>query len=873
MTKDAGLGSQRGSHESILSRLLSAWLLSTGLPASVRFALRDLVGGVRRFRVFALCLVLGVAAIAGVGSLTEAVVAGLQQEGRSLLGGDVEFRLNHRPASEAERAFLDLGGTVSETESLRAMVHLGRNDARSLSTLKAVDARYPLYGQVDLSDGVTLDRALGMQSTTAGDLWGAVMAPELADRLGARIGDRLTVGNLVVELRALIRREPDRANDGFELAPRLMIATAALPATGLVTEGSLVTHSYRVKLPPQTDLKLWVKRLETAFPDAGWRVTTRDASAPRVREFAERLGQFLTLVGLTTLVVGGVGVAGAVRSYLDGKTGTIATLKALGAESGFIARVYFCQVMVITLVSIAIGLALGALVPGAVSALVADKLPVPPQGGLYILALAKAALYGLLVVLAFTLGPVMRTRRVPAATLFRRDLAGPAARADWWVRALAAAMILVLLILPFAETDKPLFILGFEGGAVGVLLLLLLAGWTVRTLAARAPRPHNPILRLALANLHRPGAPTVGVVLALGLGLTLFATLSLVEGNLGRQIRDNLPTEAPAFFFLDLQRDQRDAFVATAERIAGPGSVRVVPYLRGQITRLKGLPTDAALVAPDARWALRGDRGLTFSATLPADNQLVAGSWWPAGYAGPPQVSFDSALAEGMGLKIGDRIAVNVLGREIEAEIVSLRKIDWGTLGINFAIIFDPATLSGAPYSYLATLNASGPAEARVYRALTDQFPNVSAVRMKEVLGEVNRLMGDMANAVRAAALITLVAGVLVLAGATAAGARERIYDAVILKMLGGTRATVMTALLLEYAILGLVTGVMAAGFGTLAAYVLVSVVMDIRWVFLADAVAVTLLLSIAATMLFGLMGTWAALTVRPAQALRAHAA
>ncbi|MDA5192663.1 ABC transporter permease [Govanella unica] len=843
--------------------------MTARLPMVWRLALRDLWGGLNRFRVFAICLVLGVAAIAGVGSLTEAVVSGLRHEGRTLLGGDVEFRLSHRAATADERAFFAHGGRVSETQSMRAMLHLARNGTRNLSTVKAVDARYPLYGTLELTGGGSLAAALAERDGH----WGAVIAPELAERMKARVGDRIMIGNLEVELRALIRREPDRANEGFELAPRLMIAAAALPQTGLLTEGSLVTHSYRVKMPDGAAIKPWVARLEAAFPDAGWRVTTSDSSAPRLREFAERLGQFLTLVGLTTLVVGGVGVAGAVRSYLDGKTETIATLKALGAESGLIARIYFSQILLITLLCLALGVVLGAMMPGLLSSVLADKLPVPPAGGIYVWALIKAALYGLLVVLAFTLGPVMRTRRVPAAALFRREPGDVRQDGEMWVRLVEVGLIAVLAILPFAGSDNRLFIFGFEAGAAVVLLLLLLTGWLVREGAARLPRPRHPVLRLALGNLHRPGAPTAGVVLALGLGLTLFATLTLVEGNLGRQIRDNLPTEAPAFFFLDLQRDQHDAFLRTAERIAGPDSVRAVPYMRGQITRIKNFPAEAAPIAPDARWALRGDRGLTFSATLPADNQLVAGHWWPMNYAGPPQISMESGLAEGMGVTLGDRLTINVLGREIEAEIVSLRKVDWGSMGINFAIIFDPATLRDAPYSYLATLTASKATEDRAYRALTDQFPNLSAVRMKEVLGDVSRIMADMANAVRAAAAITLAAGVLVLAGATAAGARARVYDAVILKVLGGTRWTVMAVLVLEYAILGALTGVLAAAFGSLAAWVLVTKVMAIQWVFLPGAVAVTILASVLVTILFGLLGTWRALTVRPAQALRAFAA
>ena len=843
---------------------------SSPLPfLALRLALRDARGGIKGLRIFVACLVLGVAAMAGVGSLTSAIMEGLSREGQSLLGGDVEATLSQRAASAEELAFLADSGTVSAIRYLRSMVRDARSDERRLAEVKAVDDAYPLYGRVALSPSMTVATALGRRA----GVWGAALAPELASHLQARLGDRLRLGGIELELRTVLTGEPDGAVDGFELAPRLLLHADALDASGLLSKGALVRHSYRVKLAPPEMPKVWRGEAEARFPDAGWRIRDRENGAPQAREFADRVGQFLLLVGLTTLIVGGVGVAGAVRGYLGRRVDTIATLKALGAESGFIRRLYLMEIIILAIPCVLLGLALGASVPWVAQLAAGDRLPVPLALAVYPLPLLKAGVAGLLIAIAFTLLPVEAARLVPAARLYRRQVADDGARSRKMGPLAIAFGIIVIAVLPFLATEEPQLVAWFFAASVGLFLLLFIAGAGIERLARRLPRVTNPAVRLGLANLCRPGAPTRTTVVALGLGLTLFATLALIEANLERQVSKTLPGRAPAFYFIDIQRDQKEQFVAAAATLDGVEDILPVPYVRGQITALKGRPADIMTVAPEARWALRGDRGLTFAAELPAGNHLVAGEWWPPDYNGPPAISFDAELARGMGLGVGDTMTLSVLGRPITARVMSLRKIDWGTLGINFAIIFDPTTLQGAPYTYLATLSTEPHVEAEVFRRLTDAFPNVSAVRMKEVLEEVRRLVIAMGAAVRLAAGITILAGILVLAGATAAGQREHIYDAVILKLVGGTRATVFASLLVEYLTLGLTAGVIAAVLGTLAAFVVVTEVMAMSWSFFPAALGLTLALSMALTVLLGLLGTGAALAVRPAAALRDLAA
>ncbi len=835
----------------------------TPFATALRFARRELRGGLKGFRIFLACLTLGVAAIAAVGSLSGALVAGMRDNGRAILGGDVALRLTHRPATAAEQAWLAREGEISHSMEMRSMAAGG--ERRTLVELKAVDGGYPHYGAVVLSSGAEMQSLLGRR---AGG-WGAVVEPTLMRRLGLGLGDRIKIGELAFEIRDTIALEPDRAAGGFAIGPRVMVALDAMAETGLVRIGSLIRYHYRIRLAPGADVVGWVERLRAALPDAGWRIRDHRNGAPNLQQFVQRMTLFLTLVGLSALLVGGVGVGNAVHGYLDGKTATIATLKCLGAPGGFIFQVYLVQVGLLAAVGILVGLALGAGTPMAAVAVFADILPVPATPGLYPAPLALAAFYGVLVALAFAIWPLGRAREVPAAGLFRQVVApvGTRPRAVYVIATIVAVAALATVAIWMAEEKH--FAIWFVLGALGSFAVLRAMGLGIMALARRVARPPVAALRLAIANLHRPGAPTPSVVLALGQGLTLLVGIASIEANLDRQVNERLPDRAPAFFFVDIQANQLDDFLATAGEVPGVGAVRHVPSLRGRITRVAGVPAEQIEPTPETRWVLHGDRGLTYAALPPGDNTVTAGDWWPADYQGPPLVSFEADAAAGLGLQVGDSVTVNVLGREITATIANLRRVDWQTLGINFVVIFDPHTLAAAPHSFLATAEADGPAEAALFDAVTARFANVTAIRMKEALEIVNDLLAKISIAVRSTATVTLIAGVLVLGGAMAAGHHHRVYDAVILKVLGATRRDVLAAYVAEYAILGLATAVVAAVAGTIASWAVVTFVMHAEWVFLPATVAATALISVAVTVTLGLAGTWRALSQNAMAVLR----
>ena len=842
------------------------------LPLTVRLALRELRGGLHGFYVFIACIALGVAAIAGVNSVSRAFTESISVEGRVILGGDVAFTLAHREATPEERQFFGSKGGVGKMATMRAMARRADENAQALVELKAVDAAYPHGGNL-LVEGRSEDAAVLL--LPQGGRHGALVAPELLDRLGVELGEEIRLGAETLQIRGAIRTEPDRLSGGIGFGPRLIVSLDALRASGLVRPGSLINWTYRLSLPENAASILDIGRVRAEarqrFPEAGWAVRSRDNAAPSLSRNIERFSQFLTLVGLTALVVGGVGVANAVASFVDLKRPAIATLKCLGARNGTVFRIYLTQILILASLGILIGLVVGALLPFAARAALADLMPVSSIR-LYWRELSLAILYGLLVTLSFALGPLGRARRMPAASLFAdRAIHSPVGPPLRYVGAQVVSLLALAALAIALAGDRELALL-YVASVVVAFVVLRIVGWGIMEAAKRAGTLRGTTLRLAIRNIHRPGALTTSVVLSLGLGLTLLVSLALIDANLRGQLSGTIAGRAPDFFFLDIQDSERERFAATIEAAAPGGDFETVPMLRGRIVLVDGVP--AAGVRPrEGSWALRGDRGVTYSDTVPENSTVVAGEWWPADYQGEPLVSMESDIARGLGLSVDDTITVNILGRDITARIANLRQLEWESLSINFVMVFSPNTLAGAPHVHLATLRlpeGSGrAAERQVLSVATRAFPGVTAVGVREAIESVNAIIADLALGIRVAASLALIVSMLVLGGALAAGHRQRRQDAVILKTLGATRQRLLSAFSLEYGLLGVATALFALAAGTVAAWYVVTRVMELDFTVYPSVAATAVATALAVTLGLGLAGTWRILSVKPAPLLK----
>ena len=821
-----------------------------------RIARRDLSARIRGLRLLAVCLFLGVATLAAIGSLTASIAEELAGRGQTILGGDIEIGIAQREATDAEKQAFAAEGRLSGTVRLRAMA-IGSDSV--LAELKAVDGAYPLYGKLRLTDGRTVS------GPGAGEIY---IGPSLANRLDIKPGDTVRFGEAPFRVNGIIAEEPDRLGEGFTVGPVAIIGLPSLPSTGLIQPGSMFESKYRIRLPVDADPTEVAKRLEAAFPSAGWEITDRSNGAPGTRRFIERMGQFLTLVGLAALVIAGIGVGNGVGSYLESKRASIATLKVTGADSSVIFRIYMLQIFTVALGAIILGLAAGSLMPQVIGWVAGDILPVAPGFSFHPVPLAVSALYGLMIAFAFALPPLARARTVPAAGLFR-SIVEAGQRPDRRTVLMVAAAISAIVLLAVVTAREPLFSLAFIGAALALLLLLSLLAWALAAIARRLPRPKAPLPRLALTNLHRPGAQTRALVVALGLGLTLFVTLAAIQTSITSEIRTQVPEKAPSFFALDIPRERSAEFEAMVRAADSKAEINMIPALRGTVVEFAGKRVADLPEIPEGAWILRGDRGLTYSASVPEGSAVAEGQWWGADYSGPPLVSVYKDVADALGLKVGDSLTISVFGVEIASKVASIREVKWENFGLNYALVFSPGTFDAAPHNMVATLTVDKAAQDRLAKSIPPAFPSSSLIEVGEVVGQVSILLTQMAQAIAAAASIAILAGIAVLVGAIAAARQSRIYDSVILKLLGSTRRQILGAQAIEYGLLAVILGLLSLLLGLGAAWYVVVQIFDFNFAPDPAILALTLVGGAGLTFLLGIAGSLPILAARPAEALR----
>ncbi len=818
---------------------------------------RDMNARIRGLRLLVVCLFLGVATLAAIGSLIAGIGDELSKRGQTILGGDIEISVSQRLASEDEIKSFEEVGELSQTVRLRAMAN--SPDKNLLSELKAIDNAYPLYGALTLKDG---------RSVSAPAIGEIFVGDTLSDQMGLQIGDSVSFGEADFKIAGVIAEEPDRLGEGFTLGPVALINMQSLESTKLIQPGSLYRAKYRIKTNGVDDIISISERLNEEYPQAGWRITDRSNGAPGTRRFIERMGQFLTLVGLASLVIAGIGVGNGVASYLENKRKSIATLKVLGADSRVIFRIYFMQILLVGGLAVLAGLFMGSILPLLITFFAGDILPVSPGFNLYPLPLLISAAYGMLIAIAFALPPLSKAKTITSAGLFRNNQ-GHWAKLDkaslFWVIAAALAIVAIAIL----TAREPFFSFAFIIAALLLLGILSLVAWIIRMVAIRVPRPKRPLFRLALTNLHRPGAQTSALVVALGLGLTLFVTLSAIQSSINAEISKNIPEQAPSFFALDVPKDDAEKFNTIVSDIDPDADINLVPIMRGSIVSYAGQRVDELEEIPEGAWVLRGDRGLTYSAILPNGSEILEGEWWPQDYSGKPLVSVDIDMAEVLDLKLGDIIVINILGAEFEAEVSSFRKVNWDNFGLNFSMIFSPGSLDSAPHNMTATITTAAKNEAELSKIIPSNFPSSTLIKVKDIVSQISTLLSQMSKAIAAAASISILAGIAVLIGAIAASRMARTYDSVILKLLGSTRRQILTTQALEYLLLASIISLLSFGIGMAAAYYVIVHIFEFTFLPNMFIVGLTVIGGALVTFLLGMIGSLPILAARPASALR----
>ena len=840
-----------------------------GFLTLVRLAGRDLRGslgnGFSGFRVLLAGLALGVAAVAASGAVVSSIEAGLTRDARALLGGDVEVSRLYTPPSADELAKLNALGRTSQVAEARAMARRDDGAGRAVLTeLKAVDAAYPLVGAVRLDPALPAAQIFAVKD----GVHGVAVAPALMRRLDLALGDRIRIGDAAFAVRAEVISEPDAATRLFTLGPRVLTDHDGLVATGLIQPGSLITYATRIAGSPAPTPAV----VEATLADEGWRVRGRDNAAAGTRRFLDTIARFLTWAGLSALLVGGVGVASAVSAALEARRPILAVLKSQGATNRQIVILHAIVVGAVAALGIALGLVLGGLAPWPVAALIANAdtpLPAAPIPAIYAEPLLRAAGFGAVIAAMFAWWPLLRAREIPAASLLKDSEADRRSPIPFLAWLILAVLLVAGLALAATSGDRPGTGLGFAFGAVAVLGLLRLVAYGVqRAVPLIATRVSGVLGRLALANLARKRSPMVPMMIALGLGATVLVALTQVQGNVSAQVGSDRTDDHPTYFFIDIQPNDSDRFHEIVASVPGARVEDDAPMVRGRVVRLNGAEADPSKVAPDVRWVLNGDRGFTAAAEPPRGAEISGGAWWQ-GTPATPQVSIEQGIADGLGLKIGETVTVNILGREITATVANTRRLRWTSLSMNFAFVFSPGVIDAAPHTMLATVKAPPAGEAPLERAISAQLPNVSAIRVADVLERVQGVSDVGGRAVLAVTGVTVLAGLLVLAGAVSSGLRDRLNQAVILKVVGAKRRDLMRVTAWEFLAIGTIVGGFAVLAGSAAAWAVVTSLMRLEWTFRPEAAIAVAAACAIAGLATGATISGRILAARPARRLR----
>ncbi len=830
-----------------------------------RLALRDLRGAKRGLVIVLLCLGVGVAAIAGIGSLRAALNQGIAEDSRGILGGDLALSTGLGAFPPAVAAWFNAqGAEVTQTVDTRSIL-IAPSGRRLLAAVRAVGPGWPMVGAVQSTPAGQFAQLAGRPQGRPGLL----LDPSAAATLQLRPGDPVSLGGVKLAYRGSILSSPDALADSQLFGAKAFAPLSALANTPLLQPTGLVTFSLQILLKPGTSVRRITAAFREAFPDNGWRLRTLGDAAPDLTRFVGQASLFMTLLGLAALLVGGIGVANGVEAWLKARARSIATLRCLGASARLLWLIHGMQLLVLGIPAILLGIAMGAGVPKLLLPLLRGKLPLPAHIAPYPLPLALAAAFGLLVGLVCALPPLRRAAAISGGSLFRAAALPVRIALTWQAAAIQAVACLALAALAVCAVPAPYLALGFCAGAILTLLLLRgLAKLLMHGLAQLNP-PRDAAFALALRRLRGPASPLPLMMLSLGAGLTVLVAVAEIRGNLLTEFSGALPAAAPNFFFIDIQPADLPSFQSALAATHAAHDVHVLPSLRARILAVNGTPTEQFHPPGRSAWPLNSDLGFTYAATPPPGTILAAGKWWAPDYLGPPLVSFDAGIARDWGIKPGDTLTVDVLGRKFNLKIANLRKVRWQSLQLNFLMVGTPDPFSGAPYTLVAEVKCDPGREGDVLTTVTDRLPGVTAIDVAQILRAFSGLLGEIGTAVNAMGLIALLAGVLVLASAIAAEQESRIAEAVVLKTLGASRAQIRRAWAYEFAIAGGFAGLAAALLGTLAAALTIAQVFHTDWHFEPLIMLTTLLASMGMMLIFGFIATARALREPAAARLR----
>ena len=894
-------------------------------PISVLMAWREIRGSWRQFVFFLACLAVGVGAVVGIELFATNVETLILRDARSLLGGDLEIRVAHQ-LSESGRETLDTfkerNVEVTHVRELVGMAAVPSMEqaqtpdddcpspctlsqrerefdaqATQLVELKAVEALYPLYGKVEMTPSQPLHSSLASNNCPSLPCFGAVVQESLLISLGIQLHDHIKIGQAWFVVTGILVKEPDRVASAFSLGPRVLLSRQALRATDLVKPGSRIRERYLLRVPESLALGPLRGELQGRLGPEGAGVSSYRDAQPRIRRFLDQLTTYLGLIGLTSLFVGGIGIACTIHGFMRQKLTTVAILKTLGADAGLLMRVYLFQSLFMGCLGSLGGVALGVGLQRLLPEFLGELIPLAVSSQVTALPLGKGLLVGVVTTLCFTIWPLLAIREIPPALVFRREVEQHPTRAGSWLRMTWDALIGVVrdrhrlgtaLMMGFGLTALAtwqarsltlglLFIVAF-----GAAVVLLQAGvWVLLHGLRKLPRPRSFVIRQALGNVQRPGNYTRGMAVAIGVGVMVIVTVALVKSSLLVALGERIPEDAPTFFFIDIQPDQRESFEAIVQRETHDAPYRLTPVVR---SRLRAI--DGRVIDPEEHkgkkngWYFTREYALTALSVLPRDNAVVKGKWWSTDSEAMREgehknqgrairVSVEEEAAGNLGADVGSTLEFAVQGTPLAAIVESTRKVDWGSFSMNFFMILSPGALDGAPMTYIASAKVEAEEELPLQHALVRTLPNVTAIKVGDVLANVARLLEQLAWAIQGIALLSMVSGAVVMTAAVSSTRYRRLYESAILKAVGGTRRIVVASFAVEFALIGGLAGMIGVGLASALSWAILHFFLDLSWTVQPLVLGWGLLATVGLAVAVGLLSTFKILGEPPLAVLR----
>jgi putative ABC transport system permease protein len=841
--------------------------------AAIRIGLLDMRGDLRRFGLLIICLAVGTALISGVSSVGASIRQAVQDNAAVLMGGDVELSRADRQATAEELALISRFGRVSYVVDTNVRAEVGANSA--FVDLISVGDTYPLLGAVGSPQLPAGETPFGFLSYRDGR-FGALVNPLMLDQLGIKVGDTLEIAGTEFEARGALTSLPDAAVRGFRLGLPAVITTEALavlsdrtsPLPGLGT-----FFRYKVVLA-EGDADTGKAALEAALADPSWTVrSAREGLGPMVRYY-DLFMRFLVIVGLASLLIGGVSVWTSISAYVAERANVIAVLRSMGAGRARIFVHFFSQIAALATIGVGIGLVIGAGTALLALPVIGRAVGVELAPMLHVQPLLVAAGVGFLIAFAFSYLPLQQAQTISPVTLFRsKGLAAPPI--DWGALlfssrivplVLAAALFLWLAVIMTGDT---MLVAAFSIVSVLSVVLFQFGIFLARRALRRAPEPGNRVLRYALRNISSPGSNAASVVVSVGLALAMLVVVLVLQVNLRNEYLGASVFDAPTLVASDLFPDEVASLQAMKDQGGDVTAFAATPMLRGAISALNSIPVEQLQPrGPEASFFLSGEIPLTYRLLLPATSKLVAGQWWPADYQGPPLVSLHQSLRSGLGINIGDKLSFVIFGDTITAEVANFRDYSWQG-GIDFLATFSPGVLESYPSTLLGAVTAAAGREEAVERDLATALPDVRFIAIGATLEQITQALSQLSLAASLVGGLAVGNGLLVLIGSLATGRRQRQADAVISKVLGAKRFDVLSVSVLHYVLLAGFAAALATPLGIGLAWILTMVLLDVEFALDASTLAAVDLGAIVITGLLGAATIFGVLSRRSAGFLR----